>query len=147
MFRSKEFIIVYILVSFFLPAGTIYENSPKEKEIQIYANVATYTLNKKIIEFQGNVNVQDGEFFIHSNKLTIYLDDDNKIITIHAKKDISLSSKKINARCEFLIYNTKKQLITLIDNAQLEYILKKKSQLKSVGEKIIYNIKTGLIEN
>ena len=147
----NKLVIAIILVNFsFLVISSpndFFEEKRLEKTFQIYANTAHYSLDKKIINFEGNVSANDGEFFIHANKLTVLLNDRNKVININAYEKVTLKSKKIDAHCNSLLYDTKKELLILMGNAKLEYTLKDKSKLKSVGEKIIYNIKLGLIEN
>ena len=148
---KNKIIVIFVLINFFLLAVSLptnsFEKNNTEKTFEIYANTANYSLNKKTIIFKGNISTNDGEFFIQANKLSILLDDNNKIIDIQAYEKITLNSKTIIAHCDSLFYNIQKKLIILMGNATLEYTLKDKSNLKTIGEKIIYNVETGLIEN
>jgi lipopolysaccharide export system protein LptA len=138
--RHSNILITLVLVLTCTSSWALPDDS--KQEIRIASDSASLDKIKGEIIYTGNVKMQQGSLNIEAQKITLIrtIDGLQKIIAegnpAHYEQTLNANEGKTLAYGETIIYNTKIEQLTLLNNAGLE----KQGNVFS-GEKIVYLIK------
>lgn len=135
-------------------AGKGAEKDAKAKiaprNVKVTSDRSTYLRKEGVLVFDGNVFVDDVEFKMHANEVTLFLDGTNDLKRIVAIGNVSVTNELRSGSCAKATYNKALSRVILYGDeskgilAKLNDNGKRKSQVE--GRKITFWIDTEQVE-